>query len=80
MYSWAEAVALPPQRRSHPACKRNMPKRRAIDEDSELGSVAGGDSDDEGEQLAQKERPAKKGRSRFIDDEVDVEDEDEVCG
>jgi transcription elongation factor SPT5 len=54
-----------------------MPKRRTVDEESELGSTVGDDEDDDAEEA---EAPArKKGRVRnaFIQDEVDVEDEED---
>ena len=57
-----------------------MPKRRTVDEDSEIGSNVGGDDDedDEGEQYEPApKKKARAGRSAFIDDEVDVEDEED---
>lgn len=50
-----------------------MPKRRTVDEESELGSTV----DEEEMPMREKERPAKRGRSAFIQDEVDVESDDE---
>jgi hypothetical protein len=52
-----------------------MPKNRAVDDESELGSTAGDDDDEE--EAAPVRKKARAGRSAFIDDEVDVEDEDE---
>ena len=55
-----------------------MPKRRTVDEESELGSNIGNDDDDEEEEApAQKTKKSRVGRSAFIDDEVDVEDEED---
>ena len=58
-----------------------MPKRRTVDEDSEIGSNVG---DDEGDEFAEAEdleptKPKKqrRGAAAFIDDIADVEDEDE---
>ena len=57
---------------------RVMPKRRTVDEDSEIGSNVGDDDDDEGEQYEPApKKKAKAGRSAFIDDVAEDEDGDE---
>ena len=53
-----------------------MPKRRTVDEESELGSNVGGDNDEDDEEEA-PQRVKKSRVNRFIDDEVDVEDEED---
>ena len=56
-------------------------KRRAIDTESDVGSVRGGDSDEEEvEEEEPQARPSKKKQSRFIDAEAEAEDEEDEVG